>query len=59
MGMSTRKRERVWDQREVEGYRWLVEFDGFPWQLLRTPADDFVRLTVFPTGEKNERGEEE
>jgi hypothetical protein len=45
--------ERRW------GYRWLDEFDGFAWQLLRTPADDFVHLTVFPNGEKNERGEEE
>jgi hypothetical protein len=59
MGMSARKRERVRDQREDEGYRWLVEFDGFPWQLLRTPADDSVCLMVFLTMEKNERGEEE
>jgi hypothetical protein len=59
MGMRARKRERVRDQREDGGYRWLNEFDGFAWQLLRTPADDFVHLTVFPNGEKNERGEEE
>jgi hypothetical protein len=50
VGMSAWKRERVWDQREDEGYRWLVEFDGFPWQLLRILARDFTGLAASRVG---------
>jgi hypothetical protein len=59
MSKSARKRERGQDQREEEGYRRFVGIDGLPWRLRRPPAGDSVRLTVFPRGEKSERGEEE
>jgi hypothetical protein len=41
-----RAKERGWGQREESGYRWLVEFDRFPWQSLRTLARDFTGLAA-------------
>jgi hypothetical protein len=40
---------------EVVGSPWFTEFDGFPWQLLRTPAKHFDGLAA-QSGE-GERGE--
>jgi hypothetical protein len=50
-----RVKERGRDQREDEGYRWLVEFDGFPWQSLRTPARNSASLAAI----QREKGEGE
>jgi hypothetical protein len=33
-------------RREVVGSPWFTEFDGFPWQLLRTPAIKFAGLAA-------------
>jgi hypothetical protein len=41
-----RAKERGWGQREESGYRWLIEFDRFPWQSLRTLARDFTGLAA-------------
>jgi hypothetical protein len=50
-----RVKERGRDQREDEGYRWLVEFNGFPWQSLRTPARNSASLAAISEG--NGKGE--